>query len=50
MYIVIACYMNAPINIIAKMFFIKKTCRTKININVNDYIDAALSISILVWL
>ena len=32
------------------MFLVRKTNRTKIETNVNDYIDIALSAMILVWL
>ena len=42
--------MNGPISILAKMFLVRKTNRTKIETNVNDYIDIALSAMILVWL
>lgn len=41
--------MNGPISILAKMFLVRKTNRTKIETNVNDYIDIALSAMILVW-
>jgi hypothetical protein len=49
-YIIIACYLNGPISILAKMYFVRKTNRTKIETNTNDYIDVALCIMILVWL
>ena len=50
MYIIIASYLNAPINILAKIFFVRKTNRTKIETNINDYIDLALSAAIFLWL
>ena len=42
--------MNGPISILAKMFLARKTVRTKVETNANDYIDIALSVMILVWL
>ena len=50
MYIIIACYLNAPLNIIAKMFLIRKTNRIKIEMNINDYIDLTLTAATLLWL
>jgi hypothetical protein len=32
------------------MFLARKTVRTKVETNANDYIDIALSVMILVWL
>jgi hypothetical protein len=49
MYIVVASYLNAPINLIAKLFLVRKTNRTKHNLNVNDYIDLALTAMIIFW-
>jgi hypothetical protein len=50
MYIVVASYLNAPINLIAKLFLVRKTNRTKHNLNINDYIDLALSAVIIYWI
>lgn len=50
MYIVVACYLNAPLNFIAKQFLVRKTNRTKINLNTNDYIDFAITGIIIIWI
>ncbi len=49
MYIVVACYLNAPLTFIAKMFLIRKSNRTKHNISISDYIDMALTGVIILW-
>jgi hypothetical protein len=49
MYIVVACYLNVPLNIIAKFFLIRKTNRTKSVLSIEDYIDLALTSIIIFW-
>jgi len=46
---VVAAYLNTPLTILAKAFLIRKTCRTKIEIDTSEYIDLAISISIIIW-
>jgi hypothetical protein len=49
MYIVVACYLSAPLTFIAKIFLISKSNRTKHNISISDYIDMALTGIIILW-
>ena len=50
MYIVVISYLNAPLNFIAKTFLVRKTNRNKIGISINEYIDLALTIILIVWI
>ncbi len=49
-YTVVAAYLNTPLQFLAKAFFVRKTSRTKIEINSSEYIDLALSLAIIFWL
>jgi hypothetical protein len=49
-YTVVAAYLNTPLQFLAKAFFVRKTSRTKIEINSTEYIDLALSLAIIFWL
>lgn len=49
MYIVVVCYLNAPLSLIAKFFLVRKTNRTKHSLSVSDYIDLALTAFIILW-
>jgi hypothetical protein len=49
MYIIISSYLNAPLTLIAKLFLVSKTNRTKYNLNFDDYLNLAFSLFIVIW-
>jgi hypothetical protein len=49
MYIVVVCYLNFLFSLIAKLFLVRKTNRTKLSMSVSGYIDLALVAVIILW-
>jgi hypothetical protein len=49
MFIIIACYLNAPLNLIARFYLVRKTNRTKFSLSFDDYLNLVFSITIVIW-
>jgi hypothetical protein len=43
------CYLNGPLNLIAKIFLVRKTNRTKFNLNFDDILNLLFSLTIVIW-